>query len=77
MIWRLFASDGTGVWQQVPGPTTLAGATQHIIGAEEIPVRKIVAELALDADAVSDDAALTQIEFKGIRACYVIRRLPE
>jgi hypothetical protein len=77
VIWRLFASGGTGVWQQVPGPTTLAGATQHIIEAENIPVRKIVADLTLDADAGSDDAALTQIEFKGIRACYVIRRIPE
>ena len=77
MIWRLFASDGTGVWQQVPGPTTLAGATQHIIEAEKIPVRTIVADLTLDADAVSDEAALTQIEFKGNRACYVIKRLPE
>lgn len=77
MIWRLFASDGTGVWQQVPGPTTLAAATQHIIEAEKIPVRKIVADLTLDADALSDDAALAQIEFKGIRACYVIRRIPE
>lgn len=76
MSWALYESDGTGQWRHIPRPKALAEAARHIIEAESIPARTLIAELHIDANAGSDDAALTQIEFKGARACYVIRRTP-
>jgi hypothetical protein len=76
MSWALYETDGTGQWRQVPKLKSLNEATRYIIEAESIPTSRLVAELHLDGDAVSDEAAIAHVEFKGERACYVMRRVP-